>query len=106
MAEVSKRFLAPSLSSLVSWLKPVFVDSLRICSGGVEVRAHTAVCQLFSEENSLWQKRRGSFETDIIVKCFGRAPYSSSVKALCGTDVESGPTDFCGKENKVPFYVQ
>lgn len=49
---------APSPSSLVLWLKPIFVDDLRICSGGVEVCAHSVVCQLFSEENSLWQKRR------------------------------------------------
>lgn len=50
--------LAPSSSSLMLWLKPIFVDSLRIFSGGVEVCARTVVCQPFSEENSLWQKRR------------------------------------------------
>lgn len=102
----SKRSLAPSLSSLLLRLKPIFVESLRICSGGVEVYAHSAVCQIFLEENSLWQKRRDSFETEIIVKCFGRTHYSSSVKALCDTVVERSPTDFCRKKNKVPFYVQ
>lgn len=45
-------------------------------------------CQLFSEENSLWQKRRDGSETEIIVNFFDRFHYSTSAKPLSGTDVD------------------
>lgn len=79
--------LAPSPSSLVLRHKPIFVDGLRIFSGGVEICAHTVVCQLFSEENSLWQKR-GEFWDRCYCKVCWQDCLQLFCKALCGTDVE------------------
>lgn len=62
------------------------LDSLSICSGGVEVCAHSHPAS--SSPRKTASGRRDGSETEILVNFFDRFHYSSSAKALIDTDVD------------------